>query len=402
MKKTFFMLFLFISINSYSKNWGEFYCFEPQYGYINGILNQEEEDAKNSSLKIKESLELKKDVNTFYNQSEGAAVDLIRTVFQKIAESNEDGLLLSKKKSLIIQYSRQFLADAMDITDKTDEGILKWVTIDNQKSIDTKIMEFYDKKKRMIIFSHSQGNMYANKACMDLGRSIFENIQIATPAAEVKCGEKSHYTSIHSDEMVDFLERVGRPVGILLGLDIKSPLKTNTPQQNGRYLEQKSYLNPPNLPVIDIYNFYQFITSDNKFGVHSIDNYLSNPPSLAKIKQHHQNILSKNFQEANRNIIEAPEFTVNCDNIDDFVDTKIELTRTPASILEKNVKASSKNPEKVYIEKKGEKYVISSFDLDSWFAKKFWWLYILAGPFALILGGAVAQSLKDSENSRKP
>lgn len=393
----FFISIVLFSQFAYSKIIGEFNCSEPQYGYINGILNQDEDGARVSSKNIKDSLNIKKDIKTFYNQSEGFAIDLIRSLFQKIEESNQKGFIQSSINNLIIKYLKEIIWSDFNIEKKSDDEILKIILTDNQKHIDNKILKSYNKNKKLIIFSHSQGNLYANQACENLGLSYFKNIQIATPSSEIKCGDKDHYTSIHSDEMIVLLNKLGKPVGSVLGFEIKSPLKTNVSQMNGKYIEKSIPFFVTPVPLVEVYNIFKFIQSGANFQVHSIDNYLLNPPSLSKIKSHHQEVLGNNYNEEGKKIIQSEDVNISCDNVKDYLNQKIEITRNPATILGKSIKISKNNPEKVYIEQKGDKYIISQFDLDSWFFNKFWYLYILAAPFALILGGSIASSVKKSE-----
>jgi hypothetical protein len=393
MKKILF-LSLFFPLISFAKQYGTVSCLIPQYGYINGILNESILKAKQSSSLIQNSLSISYEVKTLYNQSEGATIDLLRALFQKIEESKDSVFFLSKR-GLIITYGRKVFGYLMDVENKSSDNLFRLVLSDNQKNVNQKILNSYDKNKKLIIFSHSQGNLYANKACDDLPHNTFENIQIATPSAKVKCGDPNHYTSIHTDEMIQIVRKLGVPFSVYFNAPIMSPLSSNVPQINSTYK-----INNPNIPIptsIDeLESLYKMIEKHD-FSVHTINNYLSNPPSLSKIKKDHKDVLKNNFQVSSQNIINSDEIVINCDNIDEFTDTKIPITRMPASVIGKTIELDKNEKKNFYIEKKGDSYQVSDIDLDTWVAKKFWWLYILAFPFALMILGTVASSVKKSE-----
>jgi hypothetical protein len=205
--------------------------------------------------------------------------------------------------------------------------------------------------------------------------------------------------------MIQLLRKVGVPLSFFTGAVIKPPLTSNTDQSiNPKYFESSISSNLPLvIPEVDSSNFIKFLGEDfdKKFQIHSIDNYLNNPPSLNKIKQHHQSIVKDNVKSNNLIILKKEDLEITCDNVENYLNQKIEIKTSPSIILGKTIKASESNKVKASIRKKGNKYVIENFDLDSWFMTKFWWLYILAAPFGLILIGTIASSVKKSENWNK-
>ena len=95
-------------------------------------------------------------------------------------------MIIISSPTLFILFIRNLIGDKYDRANQmTDQELMKTITTDNQQEVNSKILKAYDEKKEMIVFSHSQGNFYANKACEDLGKSVFKNIQIATPTSEI-------------------------------------------------------------------------------------------------------------------------------------------------------------------------------------------------------------------------
>ena len=158
----------------------KFTCYsQTNYGYINGIKNENKQVAVRGAINIENKLKLDQ-VETIYNRSSlGGVKDLVDSFHQKIEEASILGSWRAKV----------WLATT------------PWVE-DNRKEIFSMINSLQKPNEKLVIFSHSQGNLYANLACEKFGRDAFENIQIATPSSYIGCGEPTHYTSIKKDEML--------------------------------------------------------------------------------------------------------------------------------------------------------------------------------------------------------
>jgi hypothetical protein len=148
-----FLIIVLISCISYSKEYGEFSCFVPQYGYINGILNEQKTDAIRSARLIEKKLSLDKDVNTIFNKSHGTVIDLLRSIFQKIDESNRD-IFFTSRQNITLMFLKRFfgkIIDVNNISKYSDSELTKLLLTDNQKNIDESIIEAKSPDKRLAI-----------------------------------------------------------------------------------------------------------------------------------------------------------------------------------------------------------------------------------------------------------
>lgn len=282
----------------------DIYCKrEVSYSYINGIMNKIPDTALDSALLIRNKVTFNKSLDLAFNQSKGVLLDLKDAFFQKVEES----------KSL----PNRLLSWTWAKTNLSNHS-------DNRVSIINSLNENSKNAQEHIVFSHSQGNLYANLACKSEDLNLkFHNIQIASPASRIECGEKNHYTTINSDEMyalVDattrgklnieddspysfFLKEIGlifgSPVGRITNLE--PPMKSNIVQSTrtiGSVLNEKSV--------------------DSKlFKTHMIDNYLSFTPSLKHIQDNYHQIYNK--MKPDDVILTSKKTTVNCENIEKFI-----------------------------------------------------------------------------------
>lgn len=286
------VLYIF-KINPFDPNY-EFLIFckkEISYSYINGV-NTERYKSRDSSVLIKNKFKIKTDVNIAYNETKGLTKDLIDSVLEKIEE-----------KLWTVRQAGKLWAK------------INLSFIDNRELIINELKKHRNESDDHIVFSHSQGNLYANIACLQFKENglNFKNIQIATPASKIQCGNQTDYVTINNDEMY-FL------VSNITNLE-------NLKKENPSFF-QKGFEN-----FIDNFNLLTSVVdpplksniSQKKFDApffnfehHSIDNYLSYPPSFSKLEQ----IYKKTFDSINQEyfIIHNQNYNISCSNISKHLD----------------------------------------------------------------------------------
>lgn len=204
-------------------------------------------------------------METIYNQTNlGGVKDLYDSFYQKVEEAGKMGSLTANLWRLQHPWEA-----------------------DHRGEIFSRIKTLQKENEKLVVFSHSQGNLYANLACSKFGRDAFENIQIATPSSYIGCGEPTHYTSIKQDEMLYITGDVLRIPAALL-----------------------ADINPPLPPLI----------SQNKamtagFDVHSINNYLEYSPARDDIGKHLKEVQDK----LNLSIVKSKNYNISCDNVASYL-----------------------------------------------------------------------------------
>ena len=163
--------------------------------------------------------------------------------------------------------------------------VLSLIDNNNFKPLYEKINQEVLTGDKIVIVSHSQGNLYANDICRELksndklmkalnNENPFINIQVATPASEIACG--SQYVSLKWDKVVNLTE-----IGSLIpGANVKSPLPGNVIHSSGfinkagsgsSFLDHgflDAYLDDPSVA----YAVYSKVSSEaNKFPFHGFD-----------------------------------------------------------------------------------------------------------------------------------
>ena len=210
MKKIIFTIIILIitSVNSFAEN-AKFSIF-----FVNGMFNSKQ-DAKMSRDFLEEKIrnELNSDINiTFhlaYNQQElqnigNPGTSLITTAIGQLFElSIQKGLDNYTKLWKILDGSEiapDWMVDASKKLASLANDISYVVDFDLQKHID-KYMDEINKGRIVIIVSHSQGNLYANRAYEFLAIDRLEIVAIATPANFV-AGD-NNYVTLKKDIIIE-------------------------------------------------------------------------------------------------------------------------------------------------------------------------------------------------------
>lgn len=287
------ILFIPLLLKADLKNSFDISCVSPKYAYINGVFNKTSDENSISGLLIQKKLKITDKIAPIFNRSSGKK-DLINAVKQKAKEYERNKKWYQPSQSILIKS-------------------LDYLVADNFKEVQKLMKDIQEDGSKILLFSHSQGNLYANELCLDLGRNAFVNIQIATPASEILCGNK--YTSIHSDEMLKLVNLSKYIPDIIKNSTIQTlpPLKSNRNQ------------------IIKYLN-----TSFLDFKIHSVDNYMNNDPSLEKIKNDYELTIKEEFKTTNQ-IVKTEKYDISCDNIEHFIDKKLDFisksgTPTPIKI----------------------------------------------------------------------
>lgn len=134
----------------------------------------------------------------------------------------------------LVQSYRQKLKENASSFKISINSIMAYVLLfpisnNNLKTIYQSLKSMIIKGDKVIVISHSQGNLYANEACNSLKKDEdiplyirenfpFRNIQVATPASKIECGDR--YTNYEHDVVIYGVRVIGNnlPVGILPAL----------------------------------------------------------------------------------------------------------------------------------------------------------------------------------------
>lgn len=201
--KTIIKLILSISIFStllFSENINE---TKTDIYFGNGVWNQAE-DAEKSRKELEENFIIpyiiKNDpklqtkygeVKIQYNWSHGTMLDVIETFYQ-LKEAGQIG------ETMFFIFMDELMASrASDITN-TDiiavrEQILNMIVSTEEAEVNAMLTKYYEKSfkfsHRVLLVSHSQGNMFANRVYDAISptkyQNYFANLQIASPASSV-------------------------------------------------------------------------------------------------------------------------------------------------------------------------------------------------------------------------
>jgi hypothetical protein len=153
------------------------------YYFINGVGNNLS-TVKDSANTLKIKLNLSKSVAYLINKrNDGPGDVLFKDWFETLPTWGELKETFAQKKQE---------SEKLDL-----DRIVDLPTIKNMYSI-------LDEDKYNIIFSHSQGNLYANSLChYNAGKKKQINIGIATPSSKVDCG--SRYVTLREDFIIKSL-----------------------------------------------------------------------------------------------------------------------------------------------------------------------------------------------------
>lgn len=274
---------------------GSIICSEPaiKYGYINGINNPTYWEAQRSSLMLTSRLKIG-DVHVFYNKSNGIRKDLSDSLYQKIEELKGSWFGASIIAKVFIKTIPHR---------------------DNRKEIVSTIEKEIEQNSRLVVFSHSQGNLYANIACELLKEDqlSFSNIQIGTPASKILCGKSNHYTTIRSDEMYQIVASLTSYRGEKIDASNNPYINKLLNTAIAPVVKNLALISPLSPPLRANIDQPKANVKFSDFYHHSMDNYLSYEPSLNQIKAHHREVV-KPFTVSNQELFSGGGFAVNCRN----------------------------------------------------------------------------------------
>lgn len=215
--------------------------------YVNGVDNQEE-DAANSifeveKLNLKTQLDKKSKVSyTYsYNDSHGAQLDFIEATAQKLREltgvSRDDSYyyvsaFINGGMGLLPPAIRFYLSYAnLDPSNINFSELVTYETEDTNELKNLMLDELATKKKKLIVISHSQGNLFINSAFEELSNQfnnafieyekVLGNLQVASPADSILIQKSEHITN-------DVDAILSTPSSLPANFVLGSPLNTPT------------------------------------------------------------------------------------------------------------------------------------------------------------------------------
>jgi hypothetical protein len=264
-------------------------------------MNFQKQDAQVAANRIRKKVGITESVNTAFNQSSGMQNDILRAIMQK---SEETSIIF---KLLVKTWTSNFSS------------------VDNRTMIIDQLKNHQTGHEELIVFSHSQGNFYANIACDDMEKK-FKNIQIASPTNNIRCGKKSNYTTLSSDEMYQLVNNLSQKNNRLPAsvLDFKNNLYKLFGETVTQYIAQNIRTTPPMKWNVSQPNSTVALGSDGDlFEKHSMNNYLSYPPSIEHIKSNYQEVLNS----VKSDVIKIPlvSKTISCSNVDKYLNSQLNI-----------------------------------------------------------------------------
>jgi hypothetical protein len=262
-------------------------------------MNKQRQDARDSAILIYNTLQINSPVKTAFNKSSGEASDLLKALTQKVEET-----------SSIFKLSLKIWSYALP-------------SVDNRISIISQLKENQEGHDEMIVFSHSQGNFYANIACDSMEKK-FKNIQIASPTGSIHCGKKNYYTTLSSDEMYQLVSNLSRtsnrePASML---NSQNMLLNIFGETLSRYIAENIKTTPPmKWNVSQTSSLVNSKSTEDLFEKHSMNNYLSYLPSIEHIRSNYQEVLNSVQIDSVR--IPLSSKTITCANIDQYLDSQL-------------------------------------------------------------------------------
>ena len=214
----FVIVFMGFSLSSYAENINE--CKTDIY-YGNGVWNSSE-DAKKSRRALEKRIINKEIIKgdpllkakygktkLAYNWGQGTLFDVLETYYQLREEGQLDGVgFYTAIAALTIKLPHITLGAIA--TQKLWEPFTKdW----EQGNVDEMWQKYYHESfklgHRVLLVSHSQGNLFANRIYDTINppeyRKYFANVQVASPASEVKANEvgKGAYVTLFGDPIIN-------------------------------------------------------------------------------------------------------------------------------------------------------------------------------------------------------
>ncbi|MFT7859477.1 MAG: hypothetical protein ABXS93_00935 [Sulfurimonas sp.] len=218
MKKLFFVLSLIIGSLLFAQTEKINECKTDIY-FGNGVWNNEQEAIK-SAGKLQELIDreiIKNDPNLKakygevkyqYNYGISDMMDLLETFYQlKEAGQIEEEDFFSFIDTLI-KSAEDDIKDE-DVKSMRQQ-IINMISKVEEDNVDKMLVKYYEESfkygHRVLLVSHSQGNMFANRVYEKIDptgyKNYFANLQIASPASEVKA-EKGNYVTGFIDPIIN-------------------------------------------------------------------------------------------------------------------------------------------------------------------------------------------------------
>jgi len=212
MKKLLFVFLLSISL-LYANN-----C-ETDIYFGNGVWNTKE-DARISlealEAKIKaQSLDNNRNLNykLAYNSTETAMLDLVETFFQLKQAGQIGNVGFNVMVSMLVQLEH-LDTPFVTLKDQFQDDLLMADLIEGD-NVATMLVKYnaesFNQKHRVLLLSHSQGNLFGNRIFNKLTPSQkdrFKMISVGTPANNV-AGSTAPYTTLHGDYVIQPLQAFG-------------------------------------------------------------------------------------------------------------------------------------------------------------------------------------------------
>ncbi len=212
----FILALLLFFTTLYAENINE--CKTDIY-FGNGVWNGVD-DTKKSIKKLQEFIDekiIKNDlklkakyggVKLQYNWSHGSMIDVLETFYQlkEAGQISEEWFFTFVDELMAKQIS--------DITDEDvkslREQIINMIISVEENEVDKMLVKYYDESlkygHRVLLVSHSQGNLFANRVHEKINpteyKNYFANLQVASPASEVKT-QKGDYVTGFVDPIIN-------------------------------------------------------------------------------------------------------------------------------------------------------------------------------------------------------
>ena len=140
------------------------------------------------------------EVKLQYNWSHGKMIDLLETFYQlkEVGQIGEETFSTLVDELMAKQVSDITNEDLKSIR----EQLVNLIESTEEDEVDKMLVKYYDESfkygHRVLLVSHSQGNMFANRVYEKINpteyREYFANLQVASPASKVKASKGDYIT----------------------------------------------------------------------------------------------------------------------------------------------------------------------------------------------------------------
>lgn len=145
-----------------------------------------------------------------YNWGQGAMLDVLETYYQLREAGQLDGIGFFAAMAILIAYQPELMLGAIAAQKLWEPFTKDW----EQGNVDEMWEHHYYHESfklghRVLLVSHSQGNLFANRIYDTINpteyKRYFANVQVASPASEVKAGEvgKGSYVTLWGDPVIN-------------------------------------------------------------------------------------------------------------------------------------------------------------------------------------------------------